>query len=345
MLYARQSTAKIVTVGPVLAADGTFVTDSVVGDFKISKNGGAPAALNGSATLTHRHTGNYSLSLTATDLDTVGSAEVTCDDTVNACPIKEIQVVEEAVYDAMFAAAAVGPLLASSNGSGLTEAGGTGDQLTAIPWNAAWGAEVQSEVADALAVYDGPTNAEMVARTLATADYATATALATLDDFVDTEVLAIKAVTDKLDTALVLDGAEYQFTANALELAPAGGGGLDAAGVRAAIGLAAANLDTQLADIPTNAELATALDPLPTAAEIRIELDANSVDLNAIIAGLVAVEAKIDIVDTVVDAVQAQTDQFVFTHVGLVDVATVRINNVIVTGTGVPVVDPWVGAP
>jgi hypothetical protein len=35
-------------------------------------------------------------------------------------------------------------------GVGLTEAGGTGDQLTAVPWNASWDAEVQSEVADAL---------------------------------------------------------------------------------------------------------------------------------------------------------------------------------------------------
>jgi hypothetical protein len=35
-------------------------------------------------------------------------------------------------------------------GAGLTEAGGTGDHLTAIVWNAAWDAEVQSEVQDAL---------------------------------------------------------------------------------------------------------------------------------------------------------------------------------------------------
>lgn len=34
--------------------------------------------------------------------------------------------------------------------SQLDEAGGTGDQLTAIPWNAAWDAEVESEVADEL---------------------------------------------------------------------------------------------------------------------------------------------------------------------------------------------------
>lgn len=42
---------------------------------------------------------------------------------------------------------------------------------------------------------------------------------------VDTEVGAIKAVTDKLDTALELDGAVYRYTTNALEQAPSGGGG------------------------------------------------------------------------------------------------------------------------
>jgi hypothetical protein len=41
--------------------------------------------------------------------------------------------------------------------------------------------------------------------------------------------------------------------------APSSGGGLDAAGVRAAIGMASANLDTQLADLPTNAELTSAV--------------------------------------------------------------------------------------
>lgn len=46
-------------------------------------------------------------------------------------------------------------------GAGLTEAGGTGDQLTAVPWNAAWDAEVQSEATDALNAYDPPTKAEL----------------------------------------------------------------------------------------------------------------------------------------------------------------------------------------
>src|SRR5690606_5316751 len=92
--------------------------------------------------------------------------------------------VEEAVYDALFASGAVGPLPANSTGSGLS----------AIPWNSAWDAEVQSECTDALNAYDPPTNAEMEARTLAAASYATASALQTVDDAVD----AIKAVTDNL---------------------------------------------------------------------------------------------------------------------------------------------------
>ena len=57
------------------------------------------------------------------------------------------------------------------------------------------------------------------------AGLATASALATLTGYVDTEVAAIKVVTDKLNTGLVADGVVYQFTANMLELAPAGGGG------------------------------------------------------------------------------------------------------------------------
>lgn len=120
---------------------------------------------------------------------------------------------------------------------------------------------------------------------------ATATALNTVDDFVDTEITALTGavasvqsdttnlmtrlsaaragyldnlnvggsvatassvaimdgILDNIFTGMELDGAVYRWTTNALEQAPvSGGGGLDAAGVRAAIGLASANLDDQL---------------------------------------------------------------------------------------------------
>jgi hypothetical protein len=121
----RQSTARTVIVGPILDADGVAVTDGVVGDLKISKNGAAPAALNGSATLTHRHTGHYSLALTTSDTDTVGTAQITIDDTVNAMPPKELTVIEEAVYDALYAASATGLLPAN-----VTQIGGDSQSAT-----------------------------------------------------------------------------------------------------------------------------------------------------------------------------------------------------------------------
>jgi hypothetical protein len=83
---------------------------------------------------------------------------------------------------------------------------------------------------------------------------ATAAALGTVDTVVD----AIKVTTDKLDGMVENTSDGWIWTLAALQNAPSGSG-LDAAGVRAAIGMASANLDTQLGDIPTAAENADAL--------------------------------------------------------------------------------------
>jgi hypothetical protein len=61
----------------------------------------------------------------------------------------------------------------------------------------------------------------------------------------NSDITAIKTKTDQFVFTVA-----NQVDANALT----GGGGLDASGIRAAVGLASANLDTQLGDIPTNAE-------------------------------------------------------------------------------------------
>lgn len=66
------------------------------------------------------------------------------------------------------------------DGTNLTEAGGTGDQLTAVPWNAAWDAEVQSEVQDAI-------EANNLDHLLAVAD---------ADDVADDSVIAKLAASD-----------------------------------------------------------------------------------------------------------------------------------------------------
>jgi hypothetical protein len=61
--------------------------------------------------------------------------------------------------------------------------GVAGAGLTAIPWNAAWDAEVQSEVTDALNAYDPPTHAELVSEI-----NSVQTDIAVLNDLSATEV-------------------------------------------------------------------------------------------------------------------------------------------------------------
>lgn len=91
------------------------------------------------------------------------------------------------------------------------EIGVAGAGLSAVPWNAAWDAEVQSECTDALNAYDPPTNAEMEARTIVAANYATAADLATVDTvvdaiLVDTGTTIPAALTTIDDEIAVIDG-------------------------------------------------------------------------------------------------------------------------------------------
>lgn len=116
MIPVRQSTAFETAIGPVLDADGVAVTGGVVADFKIKKTTGNFAALNGSATLTHVSAGFYDLVLTTSDTDTVGLACVAIDDTTNGCAPLYLQVVEEAVYDTLYAASATAAVSIASGG-------------------------------------------------------------------------------------------------------------------------------------------------------------------------------------------------------------------------------------
>lgn len=81
----------------------------------------------------------------------------------------------------------------------------------------------------------------------------------------NSSITAIKAKTDNLPT----DPADESLIEAAITAATSGLSTLTAAGVRTALGLASANLDTQLDALPTNAELTTALgaadDPVLTA--------------------------------------------------------------------------------
>jgi hypothetical protein len=151
--------------------------------------------------------------------------------------------------------------------------GVAGAGLTAIPWNSAWDAEVQSEVADALAAYDPPTHAELTS------------ALGSLND-------------------------------------------LSAADVRSAVGLAAANLDTQLGTIGSNVD--AILDDTGTSG---VAVSATSVR-TAVGLASANLDTQLGTIDTVVDGIKVKTDSLTFTVTGQVDANLQSINDVALTGDG-----------
>jgi hypothetical protein len=238
--------------------DGTSVVGTEVAQFSITNRSLPPAGLDAAGV-------RSAVGLTSANLDTQLS---TIDTVVDAVKLKTdeltfsvpgqvdanaLTIVGGGMLDAAGVRAAIG--LASANLDTQLSAidsvvdsilvdtaviGASGAGLTAVPWNPAWDAEVQSECTDALNAYDPPTKAELDS---AVSPLATSASLATVDTVVD----AIKVKTDQLNFTVA-----GQVDANALS--GGGSGGLDAAGVRSAIGLATANLDTQLGNIPTVAE-------------------------------------------------------------------------------------------
>jgi hypothetical protein len=162
----------------------------------------------------------------------------------------------------------------------------------------------------------------------ATSALATSTALATVDTVVD----AIKVTTDQFVFTVA-----NQVDANDLSGGGGGGGGggLDAADIRSALGMSSANLDAQLADIPTVSEFnartlvaADYFDPATdTVARVTlVDTTTTNTDMrgtnSALLAstngsGLTAIPDMATVTNQT--AIKAVTDQFVFTVANQVD--------------------------
>lgn len=215
---------------------------------------------------------------------------------------------------------------------------GTGTGLTAIPWNAAWDAEVQSEVADALTAYDPPTKAELDSGFAALNDV-DSTAVQTacnaalvalhLDHLlaVDYDPASKPGVATALLNELVeSDAGVSRFTVNALENGPSGSGASAAA-------IADAVWTELIADHSGTAG--------STAEAVAAILTDTGTTLPATLATL-ATASAVTTVDTVVDAIKAKTDSLTFTTAGNVDANIQYINDAQVTGNGNST--PWDGA-
>lgn len=130
----RQSTAVDVLIGPFVdATDGYTAETGVSPAVKLSKNGQTLAAKTDVTTPVHDADGYYNCEFDATDTNTVGTMVLSVVGSAVSLPVRhEYQVVEEAVYDAMYAASAAGPLQS-------TEAGRTLDVATGGEAGIDWG--------------------------------------------------------------------------------------------------------------------------------------------------------------------------------------------------------------
>ena len=100
-MWAKQSTAATLIVGPVLDSTGAEHTGLIIGDLSLSKNGGTLTALAAAATLTHIANGQYTLVMTTGNLDTLGRVQITCNKSTYQMPTVGLLVVPAMVFDSM----------------------------------------------------------------------------------------------------------------------------------------------------------------------------------------------------------------------------------------------------
>ena len=178
----KTNTATRITVGPFLdKTDGitpevaltatneklTLVVDTAgVPTLVLDANATASGGSNDMVHITNDDAGYYDLELTAAQLNYLGNAKLSINYVTDHLPVfHELNIVSAQYWDAKYGSgnlsADVKAITAGVDFSATmktsietacdaTVGGGTGTALTAIPWNANWDAEVQSEVNDEL---------------------------------------------------------------------------------------------------------------------------------------------------------------------------------------------------
>ena len=151
-MFLKQSTAYTFRFGPFLDdTDGKTAETGLTisqADIRLSKGGGNFAQKNESSSSSHDEIGFYIVALDATDTNTCGELLIACHES-GALPVfKTFYVLEEAIYDAMFAASASAfdanarVDVASIEGSDATD-------------------QINAACDTALSDYDAPTKAEL----------------------------------------------------------------------------------------------------------------------------------------------------------------------------------------
>ena len=192
-IYLRQSTAsQEVTLGPFVdSTDGnTEETGLTIAntDILIHKAGGTTLPTKTSGGATHISNGIYYAVLDATDTNTIGPLVIYCHPSGALATRVECVVLDEAVYDVLFGTTAPSTY-AGADTSGTT----TLLSRLGTPSDLGGGATISANLSDIEAQTDdiGAAGAGLTA-------LATQASVNTIDDFLDTEIAAIKAVTDQI---------------------------------------------------------------------------------------------------------------------------------------------------
>jgi hypothetical protein len=244
--FLKQSTAVNVTVLMVDSTDHITGKTGLTLTIYATKAGGTPAAIT--PTVTELDSTNvkgvYKLALTTSHTDTLGELQLHVTATGADPSDMKLQVVTLLPGEAVTLQADQAVNVTKVNGTSQT-ARDLGGQL-----DAAISTRSSHSAADVWAV---GTRTLTSFGTLVADIWANATR--TLTAISDSA--GVTTLLSRISSTLTITGGKVDVndkTGFSLVTPP-----LDAAGTRTALGLASANLDTQLGDLPTNAELATAL--------------------------------------------------------------------------------------
>lgn len=232
MIFLKQNTAADLPIGPFLdSTDGVTAETGLTltqPDIRLKKNGGAWAQKSAAQTLSHEENGWYEVSLSTTDTDTLGVLYLAVAES-GALPVwHEYMVMPANVWDSMFGADKLQVHV---------------DEMTAGIITAT---VIATDAIDADAIADNAINAGAIA-----ADAITAAKIA--DGAIDAATFAagaIDAAALAADAGTEIGTAVWATTTRSLTILDEDSTTLDLdATIRGAVGLAAANLDTQLTAI------------------------------------------------------------------------------------------------
>jgi hypothetical protein len=216
MRCLRQSTAVTIPIGPFVdSIDGDTEETALsitYSDVKLSKNGGSFAAANSSATCTYTggDEGHYLLSLTTSDTGTLGTLRVAIHKSGALSVWDDFMVMPASVWDALFASSGgyinadvqrwLGQTCAAVSVNGVPEVDITYIAGSAVSTSSAQlGVNVVNWKGSAAAAMTG--DAYAVVSNVTYGNSALKALIDTVDDYIDTEVSAIKAKTDYLPSA------------------------------------------------------------------------------------------------------------------------------------------------